>query len=1152
MAVEVGEAYVTILPSAKGFAAHLGGLIGGDLDRAGKDAGDRAGEGFLSSFGGKLAGAAKLAGIAIAAVGTAAGIGLVKSVSAASHLNEAMSQVQFVFGDSAKEIQDWSKTAATGFGQSQRAALEAAGGLGNFFQGMGISQVAAVGMSKSVIELAGDIASFADISPDEALQALQSGLAGEVEPLRRFGISLDEVSLKQKAQQLGLGDGKGVLDASAKAQAAYAIIMEKSSRIHGDFTRTASGLANQQRAMAAQWENLKAAIGVGFLPVAAEAAAVITTKILPALQRFAEAAGPKIGTAIADFIATLRTGLTGDVTTPLERAALVVRSFATTAIEAFKGIVAGFRSGFDGINVDGIADDIGRGIARIVEFLSGVDNSVRAFVQAFTHASDGITSSGFNGAVESLGMGFRDLYDWLKTKIPEAFDVFKTAVGEARDKIVEIVTYVTDHKDAFETITAGAVAFAAALKAIITAQKGLSILSDALSLAAAAIAGGPFAIAAAAIIAIGVAAFVAYQKFQPFHDAADAIGRTIRDIAVPAFHGFLDVIGTIGSAVGTAFGAVQGAVEPVKNAFLDVAGSIRDFLQPAIDWIGQNVTPTIEAAFGAAAAIIARVVDVFQIADTALRAVGNVLVAILSPAARLLVESFRVIGEVVQGLLVIFAGFFAFVVPIWNTFARIVADVVVGAFNQIKATVEEVLGIFRGFFEIIDGIFSGDWRQVWEGVKQIFASAWGFIIDTIKNAVTLFLQIFTDIDFKGFLDKIVALPGVIMSALSGLLPAVGAWAASLIGVFFDLQVQIFSFLAGLGLALVQKGVDLLQGLLNGIISFLPALVAWFGGLAGAVLDWLGSDPIGWLLDAGAKLITGLYNGILSVLGTVTGFFAGLPGNIISWIADTFGTLQGKGSDLINGLLSGIQNVIGEVISFFSSLPGNIISWISDTFGTLQGKGSDLIHGLLSGIRNVIGEVTSFFSSLPSNVSSWMGGTYNTLVSQGGDIIRGFIDGIVSWVSSIYGHISAIPGQIVSAIGNLGDRLYGKGQEIIEGLIDGIESLKDAAVGAVQSAVAAAVSSVPGGSFFAGLIPKFAAGGYVTKPTLAVVGESGPEYIIPADLWNGMARPLPAAAYQPAEMNTTTNGPISQVFYNSNVDAAAAAKELSWTLLTRGR
>lgn len=189
-------------------------------------------------------------------------------VNSASNMNETVNKTSVVFGNAADSVKAWSKDSATAMGMSEQQAQEAAGTFGNLFVSMKIGQQPAAAMSKSLVQLAGDLASFNNADPTDTLEALRSGLVGEVEPLRKYGVNLSEVTLKQKAMEMGLvSTTTGVLPPAIRTQAAYALILEQTKTAQGDFARTADGLANSQRTATAEWENAKAALGQELLPV---------------------------------------------------------------------------------------------------------------------------------------------------------------------------------------------------------------------------------------------------------------------------------------------------------------------------------------------------------------------------------------------------------------------------------------------------------------------------------------------------------------------------------------------------------------------------------------------------------------------------------------------------------------------------------------------------------------------------------------------------------------------------------------------------------------------------------------------------------------------------------------------------------------------
>jgi len=201
---------------------------------------------------------------------------------AASDLEESMSKVNVVFGESGSNIVAWSETSAEAMGISQQVALEAAGTFGNLFSTMGLGDDASANMSTSLIQLSSDLASFNNMDPTEVLDKLRSGLVGETEPLRALGVNLSAAAVTAKAMELGLADANGELSAAALATARYELIMEQTGLAQGDFARTSDGVANQTRIAEAEFENLKAQLGEQLLPVMTS----LLNAALPILQWF--------------------------------------------------------------------------------------------------------------------------------------------------------------------------------------------------------------------------------------------------------------------------------------------------------------------------------------------------------------------------------------------------------------------------------------------------------------------------------------------------------------------------------------------------------------------------------------------------------------------------------------------------------------------------------------------------------------------------------------------------------------------------------------------------------------------------------------------------------------------------------------------------
>jgi len=255
------------------------------------DKGLKDAENAFEKFGGKVAGIAKAAAAAVAGIAAAAGAGAVKAIGLASDLAETQAKVGEIFDDQAAKIESWAAGAATALGQSQQEALDAASTFAIFGKAAGLAGNDLVAFSTNLTGLASDLASFNNTSPEEAVLAIGAALRGEAEPLRRFGVLLDDATLKQKALELGIYDGNGALTQQQKILAAEVAIFEQTSTAQGDFARTSDGLANKQRILRAQLQNVFTTMGTKLLPVALKLAQFFGDKVLPVIESVSKAFG---------------------------------------------------------------------------------------------------------------------------------------------------------------------------------------------------------------------------------------------------------------------------------------------------------------------------------------------------------------------------------------------------------------------------------------------------------------------------------------------------------------------------------------------------------------------------------------------------------------------------------------------------------------------------------------------------------------------------------------------------------------------------------------------------------------------------------------------------------------------------------------------
>jgi len=406
----------------------------------------------LTSFGTGL-----LAGSAVAAVG------LSKLATAASDYGEAVNKATVILGgESVKQLEDFAGAASKTAGISKTAALDAAAGFGALGKQAGLTGDPLAKFSTDLVQLAGDLASFNNTTVDESLQALKSGLQGETEPLKRFNIFLNDAALKQEFFALTGEKVTGVLTQQQKVVAANSLIFKQASDATGDFERTSDSLANQQRTLQAEFENVKTQLGEGLVPVFSTVVGAIGN-VVGAFGQLSPAAQDTIGklagfgvigagglgalSVIAGQALKLRDALTvvgDDGTRSLTKVgrAAVITGKIFTAIAVSDAIFAGLNAA---TNASGQLED------ALNRTLLAADKSGAAVLDSFSglvNAEDRVL--GFTKLVTDNGTQIELGNERLISSVEDtqaAFDKLKGADPETARRTLDELQVVTDGLD---------------------------------------------------------------------------------------------------------------------------------------------------------------------------------------------------------------------------------------------------------------------------------------------------------------------------------------------------------------------------------------------------------------------------------------------------------------------------------------------------------------------------------------------------------------------------------------------------------------------------------------------------------------------------------------------------------------------------------
>jgi len=265
----------------------------------------------FSRLSGSTIGSTLLQGIGLGAGMSAFGViqaGLGKTVEffgdavqAAGVFQDTVSATGIIFSDEfTPALEEWAEKAHSAFGASKQDALDAANSIAVFGKSAGLAGQDLVGFSTELVQLGGDLASMFGGSTQDAITAVGAALRGEMEPIRRYGVLLDDATLRQKAFEMGLiSTTTQALKPQQRVLAAHAAIMAQTSDAQGNFALTSDDLMNVQRDLGAQFENLTIKIGERLLPIMVSLARFARDNLIPALEGLVNVLD-EIGDAVVD------------------------------------------------------------------------------------------------------------------------------------------------------------------------------------------------------------------------------------------------------------------------------------------------------------------------------------------------------------------------------------------------------------------------------------------------------------------------------------------------------------------------------------------------------------------------------------------------------------------------------------------------------------------------------------------------------------------------------------------------------------------------------------------------------------------------------------------------------------------------------------
>lgn len=327
------------------------------------------------------------------------------AITKSNEYQENLNLFTVAMGEYADQAYEYGKTVSEVLGIDFSQWVRNQGVFNTLLTGFGNTADRAAIMSKNLTQLGYDLSSFFNISVDDAMQKLQSGISGELEPLRRLGFDLSQARLEQEALNLGIDKSVMSMTQAEKAELRYYAIMTQVTTAQGDLARTLEAPANQLRILQAQFTMAAQAIGNIFIP----ALNAILPYAIAVVQVIRE---------IADAIATFF-------------------GFELAEVD-YSGISTGLAGVED--QADGVADSFGdaaSSAAELKKYLAGFDE-LNVLPDQSTGTGGGAGSCVGSGA-SGGGLGFElPEYDFLGDAVKQQVDKVKESVKDLLD-VVAIV-----------------------------------------------------------------------------------------------------------------------------------------------------------------------------------------------------------------------------------------------------------------------------------------------------------------------------------------------------------------------------------------------------------------------------------------------------------------------------------------------------------------------------------------------------------------------------------------------------------------------------------------------------------------------------------------------------------------------------------------
>lgn len=669
---------------------------------------------IFSGMGKKIAGALSIAALAKFTK---------DCIEVGSNVTEVQNVVDTAFKDLAGSADEWASNAMTNFGLSELSAKKYMGVFGQMSNAMGITGQAALDMAENVTGLTGDVASFYNLSTDEAYTKLKSIWTGETETLKDLGVIMTQANLDQYALNNGFGKTTAKMTEQEKVMLSYQYVTSALSNATGDFVKTQDSWANQTRILTLRFQQLKASLGKGFI--------ALFTPILRGFNSLL-AGLQKVADGFASFVQML-TG--ADI---------------SSSMGSISSDIAGI-----GDDASSAADNVGDIGSAAKKTAKDIEKSLAGFdqINKLTEPTDDSSDSSGSTGGTSSGIGSVDLVPDVSGSTSNATSAISDFVNKAKKELDKLRKWsASTFSPSMSRIWDGLT------KNTDTAKKNLtSAFNDIRALGPPLLNyfNGPFT--NYLVTWVDTNGNILNGLFDSFNTvfsdvwnkAAYPILANFVSVGLPMLTDFasqtLSLNGTIFDTFKASWNSlwsegVSPAIESISNVWIGLVNTMAGAWN---EW-GEPIFTGIKAAVKTTGDVF---LDIWNnmlqpVWENALDVIDRVWSEHLQP---LLANFLDFVGEVVTCATTIYNNFIA---PVVGFLSELLGPIFIAIFDSIGNKVGVVVGtiadlmndtitVFKGVIQFIKGVFSGDWEGAWNGIVTAFDGIFSGIADIAKGPINM-------------------------------------------------------------------------------------------------------------------------------------------------------------------------------------------------------------------------------------------------------------------------------------------------------------------------------------------------------------------------------------------------------------------------------